>query len=153
NEHIIRQLGQGEAATVVGGPDDVDGHTWWQLLIGEQTGWCAGEFLTALSVEDHPAAVLDPRVLEIRQWIPLDAPTQNQPRERSVESYQAVIEQFGVETNPRYRPHDGLTFCNIFVSDVTRAMHAPIPHRVNANGDPDDGGRELNVAGMVAWVR
>jgi len=62
----------------------------------------------------------------------LAAPIGNSVNARSVSSYNAVIDQFGVDRNPRYAPHDGLTFCNIFVSDVTRAMEAPIPHRVDA---------------------
>jgi uncharacterized protein YraI len=146
----IRQLSAGEMGTIVGGPQDADGHTWWQLRIATTVGWTAGEFL-APSAPVEPAA-LSSAVLELRQWIPLNAPVQNMPGARSRDSYDQVIDEFGVDRNPRYQPHDGLTFCNIFVSDVTRAMNAQIPHRVSASGDPDDGGRELTVAGMVDWL-
>lgn len=47
---------------------------------------------------------------------------------RSAEVYRKVVEQFGVETNPRYTSRDGKTYCNIFVWDVTRAMGCEIPH-------------------------
>ena len=49
--------------------------------------------------------------------------------DRSPERYRSVINQFRVETAERYRPfRDGMTYCNIFVLDVTRAMGAHIPH-------------------------
>jgi len=37
-----------------------------------------------------------------------------------------VINQFGVEGNPRYIPDD-YTYCNTFAGDVARAMGTPLP--------------------------
>jgi hypothetical protein len=48
---------------------------------------------------------------------------------RSAAQYNAVIDQFHVETNGRYQVSaTGGTYCNIFNWDVTRAMGAEIPH-------------------------
>jgi hypothetical protein len=77
--------------------------------------------------------------------------------------YDAVLNQFGVETNPRYEGRDDNTYCNIFIWDVTRAMGAEIPHWVDAAGSPisdiesyqDDGnseGTELNANAVCAWL-
>lgn len=55
---------------------------------------------------------------------------------RSAALYNNVIKQFNVEGNSRYTPYkNGSTYCNIYVWDVTTAMGAEIPHRVDANGD------------------
>jgi LysM repeat protein len=68
-------------------------------------------------------------------WIPVDAPVQSQPGERSRARYDQVLNQFGVGSNPRYRPRSGNTYCNIFSWDATRAMGAEIPHWVDQNGN------------------
>jgi len=80
---------------------------------------------------------------------------------RSAALYRAVIDQFSVETNPRYAVNKrgkNDTYCNIFMWDVTRAMGAEIPHYVN----PDTlepmyypnvkGARELNANGIYDWL-
>lgn len=55
---------------------------------------------------------------------------------RSAAAYKSVIEQFNVETNSRYTPYkNGSTYCNIYVWDVTTAMGAQIPHRVDSQGN------------------
>lgn len=55
---------------------------------------------------------------------------------RSAAAYNKVIEQFDVENSARYTPYkNGSTYCNIYVWDVTSAMGAQIPHRVDSNGD------------------
>jgi hypothetical protein len=69
-------------------------------------------------------------------WITIDAPIYNESGNRSVEHYNLVIDQFDVESNPRYIPREGKTYCNIFVWDVTRAMRAEIPHWTNTLGEP-----------------
>ncbi|HEX9370304.1 MAG TPA: SH3 domain-containing protein [Roseiflexaceae bacterium] len=38
-------LPNGARVTVVGGPIQADGFTWWKVEVGGQSGWCAGEFL------------------------------------------------------------------------------------------------------------
>jgi hypothetical protein len=69
--------------------------------------------------------------------VPIDAPIKNSAGSRSSESYSNVIDQFFVETNPRYKKNQqkkGETYCNIFVWDVTKAMGAEIPHYWVENG-------------------
>lgn len=38
-----------------------------------------------------------------------------------------AVGRFEVESNERYRPHDGLTYCNFFAADVTASLGCPIP--------------------------
>jgi hypothetical protein len=38
-------LAEGARVAIVGGPVDADGYTWWNVEVGGQRGWCAGEFL------------------------------------------------------------------------------------------------------------
>lgn len=69
---------------------------------------------------------------------------------RSALAYNDVIKQFNVETNSRYTPYkNGSTYCNIYVWDVTTAMGAQIPHRVDSNGDIAEPGTK-NVKYMTA---
>jgi hypothetical protein len=73
------------------------------------------------------------------QWrqIPLDLlPARNAPDARSADAYAAVLAQFDVGASPRYRTRNGLTWCNRYVSDVTAAMGAELPHWIDANGRP-----------------
>lgn len=54
----------------------------------------------------------------------------------SANNYGNVIDQFKVETNPRYKPTDSKTFCNVFATDVMLAMGASTPtppYSLNAN--------------------
>ena len=96
----------------------------------------------------------------------MDAPVQNQPGQRNAHRYDQVLNQFGVGSNPRYRPRGGNTYCNIFVWDATRAMGAEIPHWVDQQGNPacgplrrgemdaNDTNRWLNRQGAAAgWRR
>jgi len=92
--------------------------------------------------------------------------------ERSAENYSAVIDQFNVATNPRYKIRDtngdGVddTFCNIFGWDVTVAMGAELPHWVdNKTNQPytyDSSksysqnaqvAHELNANSVADWVK
>lgn len=82
---------------------------------------------------------------------PLNAPLTNTPDKRSPMALKEVVAQFDVESAPRYRVRDITgdgkkeTFCNIYVSDVTRALFAEIPHEWE--------GKYLNVRAMAAWLR
>lgn len=76
---------------------------------------------------------------------PIDAPKQSQEGARSAQNYNAVIDQFDVERNPRYAQRNGNTYCNIFVSDVTRAMGAEIPHWWQ--------GKEMNANATCDWLK
>lgn len=103
------------------------------------------------------------------QWRDIVAPLQSSPGERSPERYLQVIDQFQVGGAPRYQPKKDertgalTTYCNIFASDVTRAMGAHIPHWVVGIDEPSShmvaGAREtrandihaLLIAGAWGW--
>jgi hypothetical protein len=42
---LLASLSNGTRVTVVGGPVQADGHTWWNVEVDGRRGWCAGEFL------------------------------------------------------------------------------------------------------------
>ncbi len=43
---IVTQLSQGQEVTLIGGPEDADGFTWWQIELADGTqGWVAADFL------------------------------------------------------------------------------------------------------------
>lgn len=88
------------------------------------------------------------------QGLPTNAPLTNTSEFRDPDIYDAVLNQFGVETNPRYTPKNGDTYCNIYVWDATKAMGAEIPHWVNSAGEPVAvaTGKELNANGVVDWL-
>ena len=87
-------------------------------------------------------------------WEAVDAPEKGSPSARNADTYDNVINQFAVGSNPRYQPRDGNTYCNIFASDVTKAMGAEIPHWVDANGNPtaQGKGRELDANDTNTWL-
>lgn len=75
--------------------------------------------------------------------------------------YKQVINQFQVETNPRYavnKKGTGDTYCNIFMWDVTRAMGVEIPHYVDPKTKapryyPDvKGASEMNANAIYNWL-
>ena len=82
--------------------------------------------------------------------------TNSQQQGRSRETYDQVINQFAVGDNPRYARRNGNTYCNIFASDVTRAMGAPIPHWVQRDGTPAEpferGAHEMNANATNRWL-
>ncbi len=88
-------------------------------------------------------------------WIPVEAPLQGNPSERTADTYADVIDQFAVGSNPRYQRRDGNTYCNIFAWDVTKAMGAEIPHWVDGAGNPTGvgQGRELDANGGHLWLQ
>ena len=103
---------------------------------------------------------------ETRAWVPLQPKIVNSGV-RSRENYDAVINQFDVENNERYRPYRRKnsgeitwsdTYCNIFLWDVTRAMGAEIPHWVDINtGEPREypnvtNAKELDANGIATWL-
>lgn len=93
-------------------------------------------------------------------WLPSNPSLTNHVGERSARAYANVIDQFGVETNERYRVNKngtGDTYCNIFAWDVTRAMGAEIPHFINAaTGVPMASAganvKELDANGVNDWL-
>jgi hypothetical protein len=103
------------------------------------------------------------------RWPPRDLVTQfiGDPAAPSRQLYDTVIDQFQVETNPRYTPRKlypsdekQATFCNIFAADVTWAMGLPLPQKIDANGDPQPMSEPLKKGGttqgctlMLRWLR
>ncbi len=97
--------------------------------------------------EIKPIQITPSESLTAYPGIPIDAPQTNREDNRDPEIYSKIIDQFGVETNPRYKKNlqgEGETYCNIFVWDVTKAMGAEIPHWVN--------NAELNANSVVSWL-
>jgi len=90
----------------------------------------------------------------VNAWEPVSAPAQGSPSARNAATYDNVINQFAVGSNPRYQPRDGNTYCNIFAWDVTKAMGAELPHWVDANGNAtgQGQGRELDANATNAWL-
>ncbi|MDR0935458.1 MAG: hypothetical protein LBM98_02115 [Oscillospiraceae bacterium] len=91
--------------------------------------------------------------------VPANPPLTGDETNRSAERYNAVINQFAVESNPRYTPGKlDSTWCNIYVWDVTSAMGAEIPHYVDpATGEPrkypdTEGARELGAIATETWL-
>lgn len=97
-----------------------------------------------------------PGTTNTKAWIPVDAPLQNRPGDRSASQYADVLDQFAVGNNPRYAKRNGNTYCNIFVWDATRAMGAEIPHWVDGNGNPAkvgaSGAWEMNANATNRWL-
>jgi hypothetical protein len=101
-------------------------------------------------------------ITDMRIGRTLDAPIKNLSGARESKAYDAVIDQFGVDGNPRYAPRvlpystKTQTFCNVFVTDVMAAMGVILPHWVDARGNPAQpaapGSVELNANGTVNWL-
>ena len=90
-------------------------------------------------------------------WIPVLARLRRGESATEANFYEAVIDQFDVGSNRRYRKNSlggGETYCNIFVWDVTRAMGAEIPHWIEENGSPAAcaRGRETTANMVVDWL-
>lgn len=105
-------------------------------------GGCAqkpGNTSTGASV---PILLRNPNgnVTNTKAWEPVIPFVTNRPGQRSKEAYNAVINQFDVENNPRYQKRKGKTYCNIFAWDVSVAMGVELPRfvKVNKIGDHED---------------
>jgi len=90
---------------------------------------------------------------------PLWAPLQSYAFGRSKERLLEVAGQFAVTVHPRYaKEHTDActrTWCNIYVWDVTSAMHAEVPHWVGPSRDPAAPGphnTELTANDMIDWL-
>jgi uncharacterized protein YraI len=42
---VLRSIRNGERLTVIDGPRDVDGITWWKVLYAGDEGWVASQFI------------------------------------------------------------------------------------------------------------
>jgi peptidoglycan hydrolase-like protein with peptidoglycan-binding domain len=91
-----------------------------------------------------------------RAHVPVDAPYQNAPGERSSDAYNQALNQFAVGNNPRYARRNGNTYCNIFAWDATKAMGAEIPHWVDRNmnkaGVAAPGAWEMDANSVSNWL-
>ena len=94
-----------------------------------------------------------------QSWMEANPVLTSHVGERDAGIYRAVIDQFNVENNERYRVNKngtGDTYCNIFAWDVTRAMCAEVPHYIDASGVPalsgQEDARELDANGVNDWL-
>jgi hypothetical protein len=96
------------------------------------------------------------RLIESTKWLTPDISIAVLPQNgaclpRSAENLRATVALFCVESAERYRRRDITgdgapeTFCNIFVSDTTRALGAEIPHNV--------AGAWQDVRANAEWLR
>ena len=85
---------------------------------------------------------------------PASPPLRGNPAMRTAVTYDNVINEFAVASNPRYAQRDGNTYCNIFAWDVTRAMGAEIPHWVDNAGHPQpyNSGHEMDANSTNRWL-
>jgi LysM repeat protein len=100
----------------------------------------------------HPA----PSTISIRRADIVLPPLTNAPGNRQRSIYDQVLNQFAVGHNPRYIRTGGMTFCNIFTWDATRAMGAQIPHWIDASGEIKQpfspNASEVNANGTQRWL-
>ena len=88
-------------------------------------------------------------------WLPKDAwwmcvaPITGGSTNRSPELLERIIDQFNVETEPRYQRTAEGTKCNIFACDVTRALACEVPQRELINNQLV----QQNANAMVEWFR
>jgi hypothetical protein len=64
-------------------------------------------------------------------------PVTSDTSNRYSDLYLAVINEFGVNTNVRYVPSGGYTYCNTYAGDVARAMGNPFPTKAEYSGLKD----------------
>lgn len=65
---ILTTVAQGNALTVIGGPEAANGFTWWNVqTAGGLAGWAAGQFLAKPAPEPEPDAPVNPAG---RMWPP-----------------------------------------------------------------------------------
>ena len=63
---LVTCMQDGTLLTVLAGPQDAGGVTWWNVQFGGNTGWASDEYLITISVPD-PEAPVNP---EGRMWTP-----------------------------------------------------------------------------------
>lgn len=110
-----------------------------------------------MSDKKEPKTEIGPGILVRDSFRPTNPALTNGSDNRRWSRYQAVIDQFEVEHNPRYTAdHQGKgeTYCNIFLWDVTKAMSCEVPHWIDAEGEPTGVGRgkELNANAVFDWL-
>jgi hypothetical protein len=96
---------------------------------------------------------MSPPDVLVPPWKTLNGDITSKPGERSLLTYRDVLAQFKVQTNPRYTPHGGTTYCNIYVWDCTRALGCEVPHWVGPAGQavPPGRGSETTANALLPW--
>lgn len=83
------------------------------------------------------------------QALALSPPLVNDPLRRSPNALMEVINQFKVKTSARYAPGvikgKPVTWCNVYLSDVTAALGCPVPRQMN--------GKWLRANRQIEWLR
>lgn len=97
------------------------------------------------------------KITDTRRWLPVATRVNSWPQQRSRALLDAVIDQFKVESNPRYEPSGGNTYCNVFAWDFANAMNAILPHWVmSPSGNPAlpgaIGAREQLANDIADWL-
>ncbi|NOZ49116.1 MAG: hypothetical protein GXP37_03590, partial [Chloroflexi bacterium] len=54
DQGLVAAYTSGDRLTLVGGPVEVDGITWWQVEGAAGNGWCAGQYLTLIAFSGQP---------------------------------------------------------------------------------------------------
>lgn len=92
--------------------------------------------------------------IDARPWVPVPAPAHPLNNPRSAEAYAEVLDSLPLLDSPRYQPHNGATFCNIYVWDCTRLLGCEVPHWVDDDGhqSPAGWGREQTANDMALWL-
>lgn len=96
----------------------------------------------------------------VKAWVEVEPDFTNLENDRSADQYERAINQFEIESNPRYTPRPAVkdgpvaTYCNILHWDITKAMGVEVPHWVDeATGveAPMGKGKELSANGTADW--
>lgn len=76
------------------------------------------------------------------------------PTNRNPNLILAIVRSLGLETNARYLPKGGATFCKTAAEDYVAGMNGTFPHWVNPDGSPAEVGKgsEMNINGGVDWL-
>ena len=79
-----------------------------------------------------------------QQWKPLEPPMRGDSSRRSPQALLEITRQFHVAEALRYRPSPGITWCNIYLWDATKALGCEIPHFYS--------GKELTANATCDWL-
>ncbi len=82
----------------------------------------------------------------VTHWRQANIPFHNDSSHRDPRFYDAAINQFGVDTNPRYKKDD-YTYCNVFAGDVARSMGVPFPTK----GEWSNKNDPMTIASPDLW--
>jgi len=85
----------------------------------------------------------------MERWKPLSLAATSKPWPERLDS---VLVELHVESNPRYRPSEALTWCNVFATDVVQGMGLSAPrHWMTTKGEPAAVGRGYELTANLLW--